>query len=79
MNQTAESKVPPEGKKIKTAVHTIFKLLLRVEASVKRIRSISSLIDSNLLVQEPDGPKDCNDAWWKELRPLCLKCQRGYK
>ena len=35
MYQAAEGKVHPERKKIKTAVHTIFELLHRVEASAK--------------------------------------------
>jgi len=36
MYQAAEGKVHPERKKVKTAVHTIFELLHRVEASAER-------------------------------------------
>ena len=79
MYQAAEGKVHPERKKIKTAVDTIFELLHRVEASPERVGSISSLIDSNILAQQPEVPKDCTDAWRKELRPWCLKCQRDCK
>lgn len=79
MYQAAEGKDHPERKKIKTAVYTIFELLHRVEASVERVGSISSFIDSKFLAQQPEEPKDCTDASWKELRPLCLKCQRDCK
>jgi len=35
MYQAAEGKVPPERKKIKTAVHTIFELLNRLKHRLK--------------------------------------------
>ena len=79
MYQAAGGKVHPERKKVKTAAHAIFELLHRVEASAERVGSISSFIGSNLLAPQQEEPKDCTDAWWKELRPLCLKCQRDCK